>query len=351
MIPLSLILILAGLLAIFLGFKGRIVQTKGPRCPNPRCFYPLAASIERRAEQHQGVEYGYPIVCPECGRMTASPVEARWSYRKFRMRRVYLGLALLVIGAPLLIGTNMLRAPSPLVLRNMPTSILLRIATTDNQYGPGRELLRRVHEGEFTGAEADELAERLMEVQNEPFFALSPLAEALYTLIDAKLLSPEVAELAEQRLWSFEINIPTRVEPGARIPIEIIAMYRGPAPGPLTTTRGGVSDASMVFLLERLVVNDRRTDLSNRRPVRTNVNRAMLGGTAGVRYSLPPDDPVLNAALTAPTTEGKYRVELFANWRVESGFPYFTKVHLGGDIFESRTVRVTATPQTVAPTP
>ena len=240
MIPLSLILILAGLLAIFLGFKGRIVQTKGPRCPNPRCFYPLAASIERRAEQHQGVEYGYPIVCPECGRMTASPVEARWSYRKFRMRRVYLGLALLVIGAPLLIGTNMLRAPSPLVLRNMPTSILLRIATTDNQYGPGRELLRRVHEGEFTGAEADELAERLMEVQNEPFFALSPLAEALYTLIDAKLLSPEVAELAEQRLWSFEINIPTRVEPGARIPIEIIAMYRGPAPGlPRPSTSAG----------------------------------------------------------------------------------------------------------------
>ncbi len=351
MIPLAVILILAGLLALFLGFKGRIVQTKGPRCPNPRCFYPLAASIERRAEQHEGVEYGYPIVCPECGRMTASPVEARWSYRKFRMRRVYLGLALLVIGAPLLVGANMFRTQSPLLLRNLPTPILLHLATTGDQYGPRRELLRRVHEDEFTGAAANALAERLMEVQTEPFFAMSPLAEALYTLVDDKSLSPALAALAEQRLWTFHLELPDRVEPGARIPIEVVAMYRGPAPGPLTAARGGKPYSSMVFMLQSVTVGEHEIDLSRRRPVRTEIDRTMLGGTTGIQYSLPQDDPALDAALTAPAKEGEYLIELSANWRIENGFPYATTVYLSGDFFESKTVTVTSAPRTALPAP
>jgi hypothetical protein len=283
--------------------------------------------------------------------MTASPVEARWSYRKFRMRRVYLGLALLVIGAPLLIGTNMFRKQSPLVIANLPTAVLLHLATSGDHPELRDELFRRVRAGEYTGLAADRIAERLLEVQTKPFFPLGPLADSLYTLVDDNALSPELAALAEQRLWTFHLNLPAQVRPGARIPIEVTARYRGPRPGRLTAARGGVSFTSMVFQIEHVVIGGRKTDLSDRNPVYKWAHSAMQGLSMGMRYSLPQDDPVLNAIFTAPMVEGKCSIEVAANWRIQRGFPYKQELILSGDFLETKTVTVTSTPQPLIPAP
>jgi hypothetical protein len=355
MIPLSVILILAGFLTIFLGFKGRIVQTKGPRCPNPRCFYPLAASLERRAEQHEGVEYGYPIVCPECGHMTGSPAEARWSYRKFRMRRVYLGLALLVIGAPLLIGANMFRNQSPFIMRNLPTPILLHLATIGNQYEPRVELLRRVQSGEYTGAAADRLAERLLAVQADTDLAFdSTLADALFTLASSGAVGPECLQRATASEWIFQVDIADEVEAGARIPIEIIAHYRGPTAGRgrlvqlfLTPNIRGVQLAVNIL---RVTVNGVEVALpdSPAAPIRKQMSLPYMAKS--IRFSLPLDDAGFDAALAAPNAAtAKVRVE--ATWTLSdpggvganasAAIPAPPALSIGGSFIAQEVVRVT----------
>jgi hypothetical protein len=322
MIPLSVILILAGLLAVFLGFKGRIVQSKGPRCPNPRCFYPLAASLERRAEQHEGVEYGYPIVCPECGHMTASPVEARWSYRKFRMRRVYLGLALLVISAPLLIGANMFRNQSPFIMRNLPTPILLHLATIGNQYEPRAELLRRVQAGEYTGKAADRVAERLIHVQSNLDTSFSILGDSLFTLIADGHVSATLAEQATLGWWKFEIEVAHEVSPSARIPIEIVAHYRGPSSQflgpPSSLIAPNWMRTYLLVKLDRISINNSVAPLPQAWSDPYLLTPAAGESYERIRFTLPLEDPAFDAALAAPTDSGVVTVSVDASWDIES---------------------------------
>ncbi len=351
MIPLSLILIATGLLALLFGFRGRVVPTHGPRCPNPRCFYPLGASLERRADTDEGAEYGYPIVCPECGRMTGSPVEARWSYRKFGMRRVYLGLALLVIGAPLLIGASALNNPSPLILRNLPTPILLHLATKGDHYTPRAELLRRVDAGEYTGAAAERIAERLLEVQAKPFFARGPLAESLYILVDTNALKPELVGRAHEGIWSFQIDAPQTVTPGAIIPLEVIAHYRGPSSRYRATALKFLHMSDMIFTLDRVVIGNREVDLSDRQPVVTPLSSTIMGHTGGVRFSLDDTDPWVKEAFAAPDTHGDLTIKIHAHWNVGVGTGPSRVIHFHGSLREACAVTVTSTSQPAAPAP
>lgn len=218
------VLAACAVVVLLIGLRGRRVDAL-PRCRRRRCRYELTSFL---GASRPGA--GYPVTCPECGRVARGEREVKWGRRVARRGMVALSAALLLLAAAPVGVAMYSRATNANPLAWAPMWYLIHGVERDtytNGFAHQKELLRRADADEIGDAAAKRLTKRILEWQRDDAIYWGTLGDVFASLTLNGKTTPEDVKKFWAHIWRFEVVGRPEIAIGEAPNVEIHGLYRG----------------------------------------------------------------------------------------------------------------------------